>query len=120
MILVSYFFTSYFSTRYNTNTMQDTFGITVIFIFLCAFVVAFVTGRSKDKCLASFSKNLVTLEEKNGKTIWGILGVENTGLELVYKDKYQDSQGHIESSYILYKNDYPNILQLFVHWSLLL
>ena len=89
--------------------MQDTFGITIIFIFLCAFVGAFVSGRSKDKCLASFSKNMVTLEDKTGKTIWGVLRTENTGLELVYREKYQDTEGHIEASYILYKNEYSLI-----------
>lgn len=104
-----YTFDSYFFTRYNIRTMQDTFGITIIFIFICAFVGAFISGRSKDKCLASFSKNMVTLEDKTGKAIWGVLRTENTGLELVYRDKHQDTQGHIESSYILYKNEYSSI-----------
>ena len=52
---------------------------------------------------------MVTLEEKTGKTIWGVLRTENTGLELIYKDKYRDAQGHIEASYILYKNEYSSI-----------
>ena len=92
--------------------MQDTFGITIIFIFLCAFIGAFIKGRSKDKCLDSFSGYLVTLENKDGKAIWGDLRVENTGLELVYGQKYRDSQGHIESSYILYKNEYSSMRAL--------
>jgi hypothetical protein len=89
--------------------MQDTFGITIIFIFLCAFIGAFLKGRSRDKCLKSFSGNIVTVEYKTGKTVWGKLRVENTGLELVYREKHRDKQGHIEASYILYKNEYPSI-----------
>jgi hypothetical protein len=52
---------------------------------------------------------MVTLEDKSGKTIWGKLRVENTGLEFVYPQKQKDKEGHDEASYILYKYEYPNI-----------
>ena len=52
---------------------------------------------------------MVTLEETSGKTIWGKLRVENTGLEFIYPQKYKDEQGHDETSYILYKYEYPKI-----------
>ena len=52
---------------------------------------------------------MVTLEAKSGKTIWGTLRVENTGLEFVYPEKHKDQQGHDEASYILYKYEYPDI-----------
>jgi hypothetical protein len=52
---------------------------------------------------------MVTLEETSGKTIWGRLRVENTGLELIYPKKQKDTDGHDEASYILYKYEYPNI-----------
>ncbi len=55
---------------------------------------------------------MVTLEETSGKTVWGKLRVENTGLEFVYSAKHQDQQGHEESSYILYKYEYPNVAAL--------
>jgi len=84
-------------------------AITILFIVFAAGVGAFVRKRSRDKCLRDFEKNMVTLEEKSGKTIWGKLRVENTGLEFVYPDKYKDEQGHDEASYILYKYEYPNI-----------
>ena len=38
--------------------------------------------------------------------------VENTGLEFVYSEKHKDSDGHDETSYILYKFEYPNIQAL--------
>jgi hypothetical protein len=84
-------------------------AITILFIVFAAGVGAFVRKRSRDKCLRDFEKNMVTLEEKSGKTIWGKLRVENTGLEFVYPDKHKDQQGHEEASYILYKFEYPNI-----------
>ncbi|MHC4509423.1 MAG: hypothetical protein ACYTAO_10775 [Planctomycetota bacterium] len=84
-------------------------AITIIFIICAAGVAAFVRKRSRDKCLRDFERNMVTLEAKSGKTIWGALRVENTGLEFVYPDKHKDEQGHDETSYILYKYEYPNI-----------
>jgi hypothetical protein len=87
-------------------------AITIIFIILATAVGAFIRRRSRDKCLKDFSRNMVTLEETSGKAIWGKLRVENTGLEFVYKTKHEDQQGHHETSYILYKYEYPNIAVL--------
>ena len=84
-------------------------AITIIFIVLATAVAAFVRKRSRDKCLRDFEQNMVTLEDTAGKTIWGKLRVENTGLEFVYPDKQEDEQGHDEASYILYKYEYPKI-----------
>ncbi|MCK4233042.1 hypothetical protein KAX75_01320 [candidate division WOR-3 bacterium] len=92
--------------------MPDTFAITVIFIIVVAVVVAFIKGRSRDKCLIDFSGNLVTIEEITGKIIWGKLRVESTGLELDYSTKHKDKDGHEKKSYILYKQEYPNIRAL--------
>jgi hypothetical protein len=84
-------------------------AITILFIVFAAAVGAFIRKRSRDKCLRDFEKNMVTLEETSGKTIWGKLRVENTGLEFIYPQKYKDEQGHDETSYILYKYEYPKI-----------
>jgi hypothetical protein len=84
-------------------------AITIIFIVLATAVGAFVRKRSRDKCLRDFEQNMVTLEDTAGKTIWGKLRVENTGLEFVYPEKQKDEDGHEEASYILYKYEYPNI-----------
>ena len=84
-------------------------AITILFIIFAAGVAAFVRKRSRDKCLRDFEQNMVTLEETSGKTIWGKLRVENTGLEFIYPDKHKDEDGHDEASYILYKYEYPNI-----------
>ncbi|MFB0555703.1 MAG: hypothetical protein ACETWQ_20550 [Phycisphaerae bacterium] len=87
-------------------------AITIIFIVLATAVGAFIRKRSRDKCLKDFSQNMVTLEETSGKAIWGKLRVENTGLEFVYPERHKDEEGHDETSYILYKYEYPNIAAL--------
>ena len=70
---------------------------------------AFIKGRLCDRCLLDLSGDIVNIELKNGKTVWGTLRVENTGLEFVYRDKQKDADGHEETSYILYKYEFPNI-----------
>jgi hypothetical protein len=89
--------------------MPDTFAITIVAIIIFTVFTAFIKGRSKDKCLREFAQNVITLEEKSGKVIFGKLHVENTGLELVYLEKLKDKSGHVETSYILYKSEYPNV-----------
>jgi len=84
-------------------------AITIVFIILAAGLGAFIRKRSRDKCLRDFEHNMVTLEDTAGKTIWGKLRVENTGLEFMYPQKQKDKDGHEEASYILYKYEYPNI-----------
>jgi small nuclear ribonucleoprotein (snRNP)-like protein len=85
------------------------FLITIVFIVVSAMIGAFMRRRKRDRCLKDFTGNRVTLEHTGGKTVWGRLRVENTGLELVYQEKKTDKQGHVEGSYILYKNEYPGI-----------
>jgi len=92
--------------------MPDTFAITIASIIVFTVITAFIKGRSRDKCLMDFSGDMVTLEEKSGKAIWGKLSVEHTGLELVYLERHKDKKGHDETSYILYKQEYPGIQAL--------
>jgi hypothetical protein len=84
-------------------------AITILFIIFAAGLGAFIRKRSRDKCLRDFERNMVTLEDISCKTVWGKLRVENTGLEFIYSEKYKDKDGHDETSYILYKYEFPNI-----------
>lgn len=93
--------------------MPDTFAITIIFIIICTVAGAFIKGRSKDRCLVSFSGFPVTLEKTGGKAVWGKLRVENSGMELIYPEPYTDKAGgHIETTFILYKSEYGQIKRL--------
>jgi hypothetical protein len=86
--------------------------ISLVLIVVVTMVGAFFRRRSRDKCLRDFSGNQITLEQTGGKTIWGQLRIEHTGLELVYATTKTDAKGHCESSFILYKNEFPSMQAL--------
>ena len=94
------------------SLIHNTLYITIIFVIVAAIVAMFVRGRKKDKCLNDFAQSLITIEDTSGKMIWGKLTVENTGLELTYDKPHKDEQGHVETSYILYKSEYSKIQAL--------
>ena len=85
--------------------------ITILFIIVTTIVSAITSSRRRDRCLTSFRGFMVTLLEKDGKRVWGNLAVEASGLELVYSEDYLDKD-HIETSYILFKEEYNSIYLL--------
>ena len=89
--------------------MDDTFAVTIVCIVLVTMVAAFIRRVQRDKCLKDFANNTITLEQKTSKITWGRLNVENTGLEFVYTDVHKDTQGHDETTFLLYKNEFPTI-----------
>jgi hypothetical protein len=91
---------------------MDTFGVTILFIAIATMVAAFIRRVTRDKCLKDFEKNMVTLEFVSGKTVWGTVNVENTGLEFVYDEPHPDEQGHNETTFLLFKNEFANIQAL--------
>ena len=82
--------------------------LTIIFIIVTTIVSTIVSARRKDRCLTSFCDFMVTLLEKDGKRVWGHLSIETSGLELLYSEDSRD-EDHIETSYILFKEDYDSI-----------
>jgi len=85
--------------------------IAIIFIIVTTIVSTIISSRRRDRCLTSFYGFMVTLLEKDGKRVWGNLAVETSGLELLYSEDYQD-EDHIETSYILFKEEYNSIYLL--------
>ena len=87
--------------------MPDLFTLTILFLVISTVIAAFISGRRRDKCLKAFSKNSVILEFKNNKKVEGTIIVESTGVEILYSaTAYSPENG---GSYILYKNEYPEI-----------
>ena len=82
--------------------------LTIIFIIVSTIIGTFLNTRRRDRCLTSFCGFMVTLLEKNDKRVWGYLAVETSGLELLYSEDYKD-EDHIETSYILFKEEYDRI-----------
>jgi hypothetical protein len=86
--------------------------ITIGLIFIITLIGAYMRSIRKDRCLKSWEGFHVTLERTNDKLIWGVLKVEPTGMELAYIDSVQDDR-HIESSYLLYGNEYGEIQAIY-------
>ena len=85
---------------------------TVGLIFFATLIGSYFRSRRKDPCLRSFEGFHVTIERTDDKVVWGVLDVESTGLELVYRDDVEDSK-HIESSYLLFGEEYKDIQAIY-------
>ncbi len=88
--------------------LDNALPLTIIFIIVTTIISTFIASRRRDRCLTSFCDFMVTLLEKDGKRAWGYLDVETSGLELLYSQDCLDKD-HIETSYILFKEEYDRI-----------
>ncbi len=86
--------------------------VTLILIFTVTLVGSYLRARRRDPCLASFEGYHVTLQLADGKLVWGELKVEPTGLELFYRQAVRDDH-HLESSYLLYADEFSQIQAIF-------
>jgi len=93
--------------------MDSLFWYTLLFIFISALVGTFLNSRQKDRCLIDFEKFQVTIEETDGDLAWGTLNVYFTGIEVQYPSPQRDNDGHIECSYIIYKEQYSSIQGIY-------
>lgn len=82
---------------------------TILLILGIAMLSAVLRARRRDICLRSFSHYLVYVRLKTGKQIWGELITDATGIELKYRADHPDAQGHIESSYVIFSGEMPNV-----------
>jgi len=90
---------------------DSSFLITVALIVISTLVIAFIKHLKKDKCIKSFKSDMITVYFNDGKNIKGRLDVENTGSEFIIE--HPDDE--IKRSYILYKEEYPNV-RFFVRY----
>ncbi len=86
--------------------------VSFLVIILTGLLGAFLSQRMKDRCLKDFQGFLVTLLQKSGKRVWGHLLVEPSGVEFKYAGNHWD-QDHVETSYILYKEELGMVYMLF-------
>ncbi len=89
--------------------MFDTALLVAIGLIVVGTIVgAFLSGRSRDRCLKSFRDFMVTIVMDDGKKVWGNLTLEASGLELEYAREYRHS-GHLETSYMLFKDEFSEV-----------
>ena len=70
-------------------------------------------AQQRDRCLKSFEDDSITLAEEGGDIVWGRAKLYTTGLELRYAAPVEAVEGHVEQSFIFYKDEYPKIEALF-------
>ena len=96
------------------STLSDNaFELTIIFIFLAAIIGAILRSRARDRTLCDFQGFRATLEFKGGKLVWGDLRVFPNGVTLRYAKPHKDEDGHIETSTILYKDEFGTIQAIY-------
>ena len=88
------------------------FILTVGVILLGTLIGSYVRSSRKDRCLEDFDGYHVTVEKINNRVIWGEMMLKSTGFELAYRTDVQD-EDHLETSYILYKDEYQDIQAIY-------
>jgi tetratricopeptide (TPR) repeat protein len=92
--------------------IDSTLILTALLLLGGALVSGYLKGRARDRVLLDFAGYHVTLERTDGRLVWGQLALHTTGMELVYRGDVQDEH-HIETSYILYRDEYPKIQAIY-------
>src|SRR4051812_45160024 len=83
-------------------TAATVFYLTLLFIFVTAIITTVFTKWARDKCLKFFNHYHITLERNRGQTIWGMLKVFSSGVEVVYDNPFVDARGRKKTSYLIY------------------
>lgn len=88
------------------------FILTLAVIVLATLTGAYLRARHRDRCLTDFNDYHITVERKNNRVIWGQMQLQPTGFELIYRSDVADD-GHMETSYIFYKDEYSDIQAIY-------
>ncbi len=89
--------------------LENPFALALTVVFVVALVGAFVAARKRDRCLKTFRRHPVTLQEQAGRRIWGLLKVFSKGLELVYESPLERPA---KNSFLIYEAELDRILSI--------
>ena len=93
--------------------MDSVLAISISLVFLTALAGIFVKRRKRDRVLADLQGFYVTLRLRDGDEIWGKAEIYPTGIEFVYTQPYVSRAGHLNSSYILFQQDFNQVSALY-------
>ena len=96
-----------------TNFYNNPLAVSIFVILISSLVGFYVSSRIRDRCLRDFDGFMVTVEDKAGKIAWGTLRTYSSGMEMKYGSTVQDTQGHVENSYILYDKELANLQAIY-------
>ena len=92
---------------------MDTTLLTILVLLVLATVLAIVRARRRDRCLRALQGFYVTLAEQDGDMVWGRAQVYATGLEIEYPKAVVARGGHLERSFLFYKDQYGTMTALY-------
>jgi small nuclear ribonucleoprotein (snRNP)-like protein len=90
----------------------DAGAITIIFIIFSALVAVVLRKIKKDKCLKDFRDDMVTIELLSGQQYRGELTLKSSGLQFNYPELIEGEYNLKFLSFLIYKNEYPDIQAL--------
>ena len=88
---------------------MDAATITILFIILSALVAVVLRKIKKDKCLKDFRDDIIILELLNGQQYRGELNLKSSGMQFNYPEVIEAENKLKFLSFLLYKNEYPDI-----------
>lgn len=92
---------------------MDTTLITILVLLALATGLAILRARRRDRCLSALDDFHVTLAEQGGDLVWGRAHVYATGLEIEYPKPIVARGGHLERSFIFYKDQFGTMTALY-------
>ncbi len=86
---------------------------TLLVLLALATVLGLIQAYKRDPCLSDFDDFHITLAEQDGDLSWGNAEIYSTGMEITYVAPVRASEGHLEYSFLFYKDQYTALDALY-------
>lgn len=96
-----------------TSRSVDATLLTILSLLVVATIIALVRVHRRDRCLKGLDDFHVTLAEQGGDLTWGQADIYSTGLEIRYRTPVTAREGHLERSFLFYKEQYNAMEALY-------
>ncbi len=92
---------------------MDVTLLTILVLLALATGLAILRARRRDRCLRGLDGFHVTLSELGGDLVWGRAHIYATGLEIEYPKPIVARGGHLERSFLFYKDQFDAMTALY-------
>ena len=97
--------------------MDNVVLLSILFVFLSAFVSNIVRNRNKDRVLKELHGFHTTIEMQDGKRTRGLVRIFTNGMELKFTATHPNQGQEKGYSYILYSDDLDNVQTIYRYHS---
>jgi hypothetical protein len=87
--------------------------LTILVLLVLATGLAILRARRRDRCLRALDGFHATLSEQDGDLVWGRAHIYATGLEIVYPKPIVARGGHLERSFLFYRDQFDTMTALY-------